>query len=314
MRLETIRLSRINLRDERFRISHFFDVEPMAQSIREIGLRNPPLVLDRDNRFILVSGWKRVLACRDIGLSEIPALVNDQGDDLKVFVAAVQENLLHRALSLTEKAVILDKLLAFGMGKKAVVGETMPSLLLPATTSHLRRLLDLVRARGDVKKYAHEKDIPIGVLESLLRFGDADRSRILPVLRPLGQNKQKEVLDDLWEISRRDRVSVRRVLGGRQIGETLRSAKLSPLQKADRVRRILRSLRYPALSSRQASFDMILRKMGRPREIVIQPSPYFDDDRVGVSFRFRSADEFRERLTELERLAARPEFLRLFRE
>lgn len=314
MRLATIRLSRINLRDERFRISYFIDVEPMAQSIRKIGLWNPPLVLDRDNRFILISGWKRVLACRDLGLREIPALVNDQGDDLKVFGAAVQENLLHRALSLTEKAEVLDKLLAFGMGEKALVGEAMPSLLLPATTSHLRRLLDLARARVDVKKYAHEKDIRIGVLESLLRFGDADRSRILPVLRPLGQNKQKEVLDDLWEISRRDRVSVRRILEDGVIGETLRSEKLPPVQKADRIRRLLRGLRYPALSSRQAAFEGALQKMGCPRQIVIQPSPYFDDEYVSVSFRFRNGDEFRERLKKLERLAARPELLGLFRE
>ena len=314
MRLEQIPLNRISLRDERFRISRFFSTGDMPRSIREFGLLSPPLVRPSGQRFVLVSGWKRVLACREIGLRRIPALITDEGDDLKAFLAVVQENLTHRTLSLSEKAEVLAKLMAFGQEKKALVREQMPALSLPATASHLKSLLALSRARADVKQFAHEKDPPVGVLESLLRFGDADRTKILPLIRPLGQNKQREVLDDLWEIGRRDRRPVRRLLERGTIGETLRSEKLPPGQKADRVRRLLREARYPALSSRQAAFEAALRGLGWPREIAIQPSPYFDDEYVSVSFRFRNGDELRRSAKKLEQLADRPGLAGLFRE
>jgi ParB-like chromosome segregation protein Spo0J len=314
MRLETIRLSRINIRDERFRTSYFFDAEALARSIVAVGLLCPPLVRASGKRFVLISGWKRVLACRDAGVAEITVLVTEQADDLKLFVAAIEENRTNRSLSLTEKAAILDKLAALGLAQKAIVKDVMPGLGLPATPAHLRSLKKLAGARLDVRRYAHEKEIPFGLLESFLRFGDADRSRLLPLLYPLGQNKQRELLDDLWGVVRRDRVAVKSVLRGGAIGESQRSEALSPLQRADRVRGHLRKLRYPALSTQQEAFDAALRMLGRPGEIVIQPSPFFEDESVSVSFRFKSAGELRDRLKKLERLASQPELRRLFRE
>jgi ParB family chromosome partitioning protein len=314
VRLETIRLSRINFRDERFRISCSFDPAPMAESIRKVGLRNPPLVKASGGRFVVVSGWKRILACREAGVCAIPALVIDEADDLGVFLAVVEENRLHRVLSLAEKALVFDKLRRLGAGQDSLVREIMPALSLPKRASFLQSLLSLAGARADVRKFAHEKKIQLGVLEALLRFDDAERTRLLPILYSLGDNKQKEVLDDLWDIRRRDGVSVRRLLAGGAIGETLRSDKLHPAQKADRVRRLLRSLRYPALARRRAAFDAVLRKSGLPRAIVIQPSPGFESDSVCVSFRFGNAAELRERLRKLEALASAPELRRLFRE
>jgi hypothetical protein len=135
----------------------------------------------------------------------------------------------------------------------------------------------------------------------------------LPLLYPLGQNKQRELLDDLWGLVRRDDVTVRSVLRGGAIGESLSSEVLSPLQKANRVRGLLRKLRYPALSAHQEEFDAALRQMGRPREIVIQPTAFFEDESVNVSFRFKSVDELRDRLKKLEQLVSRPELRGLFR-
>lgn len=314
MKFEIIRLSRINIRDERFRISYFPDLEPLAGSITARGLLSPPVVRPDGKRFVLVSGWKRVLACRRAGVSEIPAFVADDRDDLKLFLDTVEENRTHRPLSLAEKAEILNKLEAFGLGQKALIRDVMPALALPATRSHLRNLRKLVRAGRDVKRYVHEKDVAFPVLESLLKFGEADRMRLLPVLSPLGQNKQRELLDDLWCVCRRDRLAVRNVLSRGGIGKTLRSPSLTPLEKAERVRRLLRKLRYPVLSARQEAFEAALRKMTAPRGVAIQPSPYFEDESVSVSFRFRNAAELRDRLRSLEKLTARPELRRLFRE
>lgn len=314
MRLETIRLGRIRIRDQRFRISFFFDVDALAGSIARFGLLNPPLVRPVGRGFVLISGWKRVLACRRAGMAEICAIVTDETDDLKVFRAAVEENRTHRALSLTEKAEILKKLRTFGLGEGDLIREIMPRLEVPATPAHLRTLGRLALARRDVRRYVHARSIPFPVLESLLKFGDSDRTRLLPILCFLGQNKQREVLDDLWGVCRRDGFTVRRLLGSGEIGRALRSEALPQLQRAERARRLLRQRRYPALSARQGAFEVAFRKLKMPGEITVQPSPYFEDENVSLCLRFKSPAELRDRLKKIEGLASQPDFVRLFRE
>jgi ParB family chromosome partitioning protein len=314
MRLETIRLSRLDLKDDRFRISYFFNTETMSRSIREAGLVNPPLVRPGGERFVLVSGWKRVMACRETGLREIPALLTEEKNDLRLFLAVLHENLANRSYTLTEKAVILEKLLSFGVKRKKVIGEFMPLLALPATSLFLRHLLTLSRAHPKVKRYFQEKDRPLPIWESLLCFSDSERLRLLPVIAPLGQNKAKELLDNLWEVSRRDGLPLRRLLDDKDIRAALRAERLSPVQKAERVRRLAARRRYPRLSAQQDSFFSALRKMSWPSEITVQPSPYFEDENVTVAFRFKTPAEFRERLLKLERLKDSPDLAGLFRE
>ena len=86
MKIKQLPLNQIFLQDERFRISHYFSLERMILSLRRVGLINPPLVCFRDNHFILVSGWKRTLACREIFLSPIPVQVSEEEDELGTFL------------------------------------------------------------------------------------------------------------------------------------------------------------------------------------------------------------------------------------
>ena len=78
MKREEILIKDINLKDERFRISSFFSLEKLLFSLKEVGLVNPPLVTYRNHRLVLVSGWKRVLACQGLSLTSIPVWMVNQ--------------------------------------------------------------------------------------------------------------------------------------------------------------------------------------------------------------------------------------------
>lgn len=64
-----------------------------VESIRERDVLEPIIVTPRDDKYLLISGERRLLACRKLGLPTIPARVIDA-------VAAKDEIL---ALQLTEK-------------------------------------------------------------------------------------------------------------------------------------------------------------------------------------------------------------------
>jgi ParB family chromosome partitioning protein len=248
-----------------------------------------------------------------MGLRSINVLVTEDTDDLRLFLMAFYENLATREISLVEKAEIVKKLLGFGVAKKTLLRSYLPLLSLPATGEHLDILLALSGAAATVKEFVQEKNMALPLVQSLLRFACLEQKLLLPLLRPLGQNKQREILEDLWEMSRRDGVSLRKILGGAGARQILGSPKLSPRQKAEKIRLCLRRKRYPRLSSWQDTFDSVVRRIRWPKEIAIQPSPYFEGEDISVSFRVKNREDFKAGAKKLQEMAEKDDISQLFR-
>lgn len=313
MKKKYLNLNDIYLKDERFRISYFFSIERLKLSLKKIGLINPPLVSLRNDHFILVSGWKRVLACSQISLSSFPVFVVDEGDDLKTFLIAFYENLATREFSLLEKAEILSKLKEFGEAERNILAYYTPLLNIPQTLYHLDMFMSFSQFEPELKRFIHEKQIRFASLEVLAGFNPSERKLLLPFLLPLGQNKQKEVLENLREISLRNDISIEKILNSEEILKVVESENLSPLQKANRIRLLLNRKRYPHLYSWKEAFDSSLKKVHWPKDIAINHSPFFEDEDVAIHFSFKNEIEFRNHLLKLQEVASKKEFSRLFK-
>jgi hypothetical protein len=307
MKKKNLSLKEIFLEDERFRISYYFSLEKLILSIQKVGLLNPPLVALRDKRFILVSGWKRVLACIKLSLSSLPVFVIEEEDELKTFLAAFYENLATREFSLLERSEILSRLKRFGEDDKKIVQDYLPVLDIPSTLSHLESYLAFSKLESGVKRVIHQKNMPFSSAKLLVGFTPQERKSILPLLLPSGQNRMKEILEDLKEISRRNDTAPKKILSSKEILNIMESEKLSPLQKADKIRLILRKKRYPALSSRRESFDALLKKLQLPKTIAVKPSPFFEEDNFLVNFSFGNRKELKTNLLKLQELASKQE-------
>jgi ParB family chromosome partitioning protein len=313
MTYERLSLAGINLEDDRFRTSYFPDLSRLILSIKKVGLISPPLVRPGKKGYVLVTGWKRVLACRKLRLAEISVLVTEEEDDLQVFLRGFYDNLAAREIPFLEKAEIACKLRSFGVDRTELLKVYLPLLSLPATVAHLEALLGLAEADAALKKFVREKEVPLPVVQALLRFSPAGRKPLFPLLRPLGQNKQREILGNSWEICRRDNVSVRDILSDDEARRALVSKKLSPLQKAERIRGFLRRKRFPHLSFREKEFNSALRKIRCPPGLAIRPSPCFEDERISASFWFKDEREFRAGVKRLGEIAGNKDLAGLFK-
>lgn len=312
MKREEILIKNINLKDERFRISYFFSLEGLLLSLKEIGLINPPLVTSRNRQLILVSGWKRVLACLELSLTSIPVWVVRSDDDLQMFLLAFYENLASREFSLLEKAEILRRLKKLGEKEQKIVRHYFPLLNIPQTSYYLDLYLTISRFSKDVKSFIHQKNMSLASMEIFAEFNSRERKLLLPLLQPLGQNKQQELLEDLHEISLRDSVSAQEILISEGMSKILHSEKFSSLQKSDRIRQWLRRKRYPRLSSRRKAFDKALKKSGWPEDIPIESSPFFEEETLTVQFRFKDKEELRSLLARLQQISSKKEFAEVF--
>jgi ParB family chromosome partitioning protein len=313
MKKRNLSLKEIFLEDERFRTSYYFSLDKLILSIQKVGLLNPPLVALRDRHYILVSGWKRVFACLKLGLSSLSVLLLEEEDELKIFLTAFYENLATREFSLIEKAEILSRLKKFGEKKEITVRHYLPLLDIPSTLSHLESYSSFSGFESGTKRIIHQKNMPFSSVKLLAGFTSKEKKLLLPLLRPSGQNRMKEILEDLKEISRRDDIAPQEILSSKEILDIMKSEKLSPLEKVDKIRLNLREKRYPALFSQRKCFDSLVKKLQLPRGIAVRPSPFFEDEELSIDFRCGNSEELKNNLLKLQALASKKEFRALFK-
>ena len=313
MEKKQIELKKINLEDERYRTSYHFSLQEMKQSLEEIGLLNPPLVTLRDNHLTLVSGWKRILACMELSLSTLPVYVIEDKDELKVFLKAFYENLATREFNLMEKAEILARLKKFGEQEKRIIRHYLPLLDIPQSLSHLDAYMAFSQFDTEVKRAITEKNMSFSSVKILAEFTSQEQNLLLSLLMPLGQNKRKEILEDLLEISKRNDISVKDLLLSDEVKAIQNTETLTLLQIADKIRFLFKKKRYPAFLAWKNSFDSVLKKMKWPEEIMLSPSPFFEEENFTVTFSFANQEHFKTSLFKLEKLSSRDEFSDIFK-
>ena len=85
------------------RPTHAAKVSELVTSIRMLGLQSAPTVVERNGRYMLVSGCHRVEAMRVIGKDPIPVRIADF-DEIEARLWTISENLHRNELSVVERA------------------------------------------------------------------------------------------------------------------------------------------------------------------------------------------------------------------
>lgn len=122
------------------------DLEGLAESIHHNGLLQPVTVRRKDNgKYELISGERRLRACKMAGLSAIPSIVIDI-DEEKSALLAVIENLQRENLHFFEEAMAIERLIkGFGLSQEEVsrkLGKSQPTL---SNKLRILRLPDEIR-------------------------------------------------------------------------------------------------------------------------------------------------------------------------
>ena len=218
-----------------------FDEEALAElvySIKEIGLLQPVVVRRAGSGFELVAGERRMRACREAGLTAIPAIIRDTEDDA-LLRDALLEN-LHRAdLNALEEAAAYSQMLAdFGCTQDELarrigrsrpqVSNTLRLLRLPPgvqrrvaagvlSAGHARALLSLgdEQAMEDMAKRIVAEGLSVRSVEELILVGAADGRERTKRTR-IRKNRETVMADLVNDVQQRiaDRLDTRVQLDG----------------------------------------------------------------------------------------------------
>jgi ParB-like chromosome segregation protein Spo0J len=297
-------LGEIDLSDDRFKIAEPVLTDSFKESVRDVGILQPPAVVRRGRKWVLVSGWKRILACRELGVMSVPVCVLDAPGDIQAFLWAVGENCAVRELSVLENAKVLARMRKFGLSAVEILEKIMPRLGIPRRKTCLELYLAIDLLGPEAKLLIIDKNLPLAIVQRLTAFSKKDLEALLPLLRPLGQNKQREFLEDLGDIARQRRATPRKILGCPEIAAIVSNDRWPAVQKSERVRVVVKRMKHPRLTAWEAEFGTALKKLGWPKDIALEPSPFFEDDRMTATFSFKDTEEFRRRVGSLYNLAA----------
>ena len=153
------------------RIFQAAEIATLADSIRLHGVLQPIIVRSVDDRYQLIAGERRLRACVEAQLSEIPARIMVL-DDRRVSELAMVENLQREDLNAIEKATAFrDYLGRYGGTQEELAGRLG---LDRSTLSNLIRLLELPE---EVQTAVMSKTISQGHARALLGLSDVDSIR-----------------------------------------------------------------------------------------------------------------------------------------
>jgi ParB family chromosome partitioning protein len=184
---------------------HLGDVSELAKSIAEIGLLNP-ITITADKR--LVAGYHRLLACKQLGWTTIPAKIV-QLDHLKTELAEIDENLIRQELTelewarhLKRRKEIYEALHPEATGKERKrLGGKLRHGAACETVSQAESFAADTAAKANVTKRAIyyglqiANEIPEDVQELILDTPLADQKRELLELARKPEEEQRQIAE-----------------------------------------------------------------------------------------------------------------------
>lgn len=105
--LDKIYISKFNVRKSKLEEG----IDELAKSIKEIGVQQPVVVFPKGDRYELVIGQRRYLACKRLELKEIPALITRVKSDTEAVIASFSENIHRLDLEYRDKMQVATELL-----------------------------------------------------------------------------------------------------------------------------------------------------------------------------------------------------------
>lgn len=301
-------LADIDFDDATYRVTTNDDNTGLAASIGQVGLLCPPILAAGRHGLRVVSGFRRLDACRRLGITQVTARVAAPGaGEWRRACWAVAENAGQRPLDPVERGRALRLLRDTAPDREscrtAAAAFGLPDR--PGTADRYTALCDLPDA---VQRAVARGELAPATALTLRELDPAAAEALAGLLVSLrfGVNKQREVVELVLEIAARESVGVAAVLGEGEVRRLLSDPDADRPLKGRRLREHLRVRRFPRLAGAEARFDALRRELALPPEVRLDPPPGFEGRHYRLAVAFDDRRGLARHRDTLDRLLANP--------
>ncbi len=292
MRYRSIPIEEIDLEDHTFVISFGFDLTPLKASIDLLGIINPPTLRQKDPRsYQVVTGYKRLLCARELGLARVSCLILPPLiDDLCALMIVLHENLCGRGLNLVEKAHLTLRFLDY-LPEEEVLKGILPALGFKPHPRNLEFLRTVAFLELPLKEALAQGRLNENIVPDLLQLSEEERQAVFELFKKISPSysRQREILEMLRDLAQIEGHPVHEIITSPEANQILISD-LSPKERGERFFYWLKRRRYPRLSELEERFMDFCRRLKSPG-IRIKPPPAFESDECTLSLSFRNMDD-----------------------
>jgi len=272
---------------ERFRYTRTPAPEGLRASIAAAGVISPVVAVREGDSVVLVTGFRRVLLARELGLPEIPVRILDSPAEAReAFRLGLWENIGHRRFHPVEIAAILARLEStLGACEAAIESEWMRPLGIP-TPGMLRLYRRIEELDAGVREALASEAIDVRHAEVLLEMAPENRRDFFDAVIRRGRSTvsdARKALRLLRDIALRERCDVGAMLAA------MRDSEGEGRPWLDAWISLLRIRAAPAVAAAEARFLAEVRRLGLPGGVRVDPPPTFEGDEIRFGFVARDA-------------------------
>ncbi len=288
-------------------MSHGFDVHPLAQSIGNVGLINPPALIregegrDRSS-YRLVAGFRRIAALKTLSFKHIPCrFLPDDTPPMDCLLYNLHENLHTRGFNPVEKGMVLTQLMDF-VSEKEVLKTYMPLLDLPSHGETLHLFMEIERVFEPLAKDLLAKGhLSMKGAKLLLKVPGPTREIFCRYFSAVGfsKNQQTQFIELIDDLSHREEITMAQLLSSHPLQDILDNEKMNNPQKANTLMTMLRRRRMPRFMEAEARFKKILEDLNLPAGVRITPPPFFEGPDYRLDILFENGQDLRRKLESL---------------
>jgi ParB family transcriptional regulator, chromosome partitioning protein len=312
---QSVPLSQIDSNDATFCITSRHPSGDLAASIREIGLLRPPFLKAAGDKYVIISGFARIAACRQLGWSSITAgLMDASATAEQCTIVAVADKTAHRTLNLVEQAHAVN-LLAGAFHEKRAFNAAARRAGLDISERLIAKLKRVAKLPPLVQSGLIEGIIALPVALAIDQMPDKAAATAVNQLlyeSNFSLNQQREILDSVIAVSHRDGISIPRLLSDGPIGDIRRNGELDHRHKARMIRLSLKAMRYPTISSVEKHFQHLVQKLKLPDKAQLAAPPNFERRSFALRFEFDNQNDLVAMQEVLNRLISAPEIKQLW--
>ena len=274
-------------------------------SIERAGVLTPPVLLpNKDDNCIVVSGFKRIAALKQLDVKETVACVLDRhtapGRCIEI---AVIDNTAQRQLNPVEQGrviLLLDDLYTDSDALCRAAG----GLGVAVNPRAAQKLRVAAQLKPYLQKALLKGAVALPVALRLAEMEDqcaAERLTELIGAMGMGLNRQRELLDWLKAISRREGIGFAALIDEDRIQVLLKDPDMDIRQKRELLRRYFRQRRFPEIVKTETRFMDTVDSLRLENGIRLDPPQHFEGQAFSLTINFTSHQQLISKYQGLEK-------------
>jgi ParB/RepB/Spo0J family partition protein len=308
MKIEQVLLNIIDMTSEnheRYLFRYGRDSDVVKESIIKVGLINSVILkkrLDADGAYTVVSGYQRIRACQKLGWERIEAKVIDGLNEEELLLLSIQDNLFSRGFNEIEKAIVLKKFMDIGYAYDRLTAEIAPLLEMPPNKNIIDKYISILRLDNEIKQSVASSELELEKAFLLVTLDDVERDVVYRFLFKesiTNINEAKETIRNLLDLKLIRQLEMAELLSSSEISHILSDSKSNKRQKGEKICRIIKSMRYPSISMKEAEFGKSCRAMRLDNDIRINHSRYFEGDEIRITLKVSNEEKLGNNLERL---------------